>query len=251
MAKSELHPGVNADGSRARVPGYTFTPITGKWDEEDKCFYGLVRAMRDPQKWSNKFFSSILDQISANSKGGIIAEKSAFANPLDAERDWADPSKIVWVNDGTLQHGRVSERPRGNFPAGLDRLMQQAVLATRETANVNVELLGVAGRTQSGIVEQSRIAQAMAGVAWLFNSLRRFRKNQGRVLLYFINRYLPDEMQFRITNRKVVEFRKQDGVRFDIIVDQAPSSPSFQMEAWTALKEIVPALLQAGIPIPP
>lgn len=245
LEKEELHGG--------DVPGFTFRPITGKRDEDRKTWFGLMRAMKDPQRWSNKFFSQILDIINSNAKGGILAEKGAFSNIRDAERKWAKPDAIVELNDGALSRGMIQERKPAPFPSGLDRLMQVAMGAVRDTTGVNLEFLGLAERTQPGVVEGARTRQGLTTLALFFDSLRRYRKEQGRLLLHFINRYIDEGTLIRIVGEdRYVQFSKQpDMMKFDIIVDEAPTSPNMKQEVWAGLQQVLPALIKSGFPLPP
>ena len=250
LEKSPLHPG--EDGEIA--PGFTLNAVTGKRDETENKWFGLMRAMKDPQRWSNKFFSQMQDIINSNAKGGILAEKGAFSNQRKAEEDWAKSDKIIWLEDGSLsgQKPRVHERTSAAMPAGLDRLMQMAIGAVRDTSGVNIEMMGVAGRTQSGVVEQSRIQQGLITLAVFFDSLRRYRKDSGRVLLHMMNTYLPENTLIRVVGGdKYVPFVKDPSVsRFDLIVDQSPTSPNFKQEVWQSIQNFAPAMVKAGVPMP-
>ena len=249
LEKSELHPDEDTI-----IPGFTIQAITGKRDKTDNTWFGLMRAMKDPARWSNKFFSQIQDIINSNAKGGIIAEKGAFTNQRKAEEDWAKPDKIIWVEDGSLsgQKPRIQERTSAAVPASLDRLMQMAIGAVRDTSGVNIEMLGTAGRTQSGIVEQSRIQQGLITLAIFFDSLRRYRKDQGRILLHFMNAYIPDGTLIRVVGKdRYIKFAKDPSVRkFDLIVDQSPTSPNFKQEVWNTIQNFAPAMVKAGVPMP-
>lgn len=249
LEKQELHPNDND-----HIRGFTLQAITGKYDEKERRFYGLMRGMKDPQQWSNKFFSQIQDIINSNAKGGLLAEQTAFENPRKAEEDWAKPEKIVWLSDGSLsgQKPRVQERTSAAVPPGLDRLMQIAISAVRETSGVNIEMVGLAARTQSGIVEQSRIAQGLVTLSIFFTALRRYRKEQGRVLLHMMNTYIPDGTMIRVVgkNRYVPFARAASVARFDLIVDQAPTSPNFKQEVWNSFMNLAPALVKAGVNLP-
>lgn len=248
LEKSVLH---ESDDSTI-IPGFTFQALTGKRDEMDYQWYGLMRAMRDPQCWSNKFFSQIQDIINSNAKGGLLAEQDAFVNQREAEENWARPDRIVWLNSGAIREGKIQERSSASVPAALDRMLQMAIGAVRDVSGVNVEMAGLASRTQSGVVEQSRIQQGLTTLALFFDSLRRYRKDQGRVLLHFLILYLPDDTLIRVVGSdRYVRFAKDPAVRkFDLIVDQSPTSPSFKQEVWGALQQVVPALARANVPIP-
>jgi hypothetical protein len=249
LEKKELHP------AGTNCPGFTFKAMTGLRDENKNVWYGLIRGMKDPQRWANKFFSLALEVIRAGAKGGIISEEGAFTDQRKAEREWARPDSITFVEDGALsgEKPRLIPKPTQGLPAGMDRMMNFAVESIRDVPGINVEMMGMAGRTQAGVVESSRIRQGMITLATLFDSLRRYRKEQGRVLLHFIRLYLPDQMMLRIVGEeRFVQFRQDPTIRrFDVVVDQSPTSPNMKAEIWAGMQQVLPALLKSGLPIPP
>lgn len=250
LHKEELHP-----TDDAVIPGFTFRPITGKRDETKNDWFGVMRGMIDPQRWSNKFFSLILEIIRTNAKGGLMAEEGAFVNKREAEDNWARPDSITWVNPGALSGEKPSIQPKPavSVPPGLDRMMLFAISSIRDVTGVNLELMGMAERTQAGVVESARIRQGMLTLATLFDSLRRYRKEQGRVLLHMIRKYVPPQTMVRVVGEeRYVPFAHAPGIaRFDIVVDQSPTSPNMKAEVWEGLKQILPPLLKAGLPLPP
>jgi hypothetical protein len=106
---------------------FTVNFITGKRDRNKNTWYGIVRAMIDPQRWANKFFSQIHHIISSNAKGGLMVEKTAVDNPRQFEESWADPSGITWLQDGAVAKGQVQAKAAITYPAGLDKMMEYAV----------------------------------------------------------------------------------------------------------------------------
>lgn len=230
--------------------GFTREFMTAKRDRNEDTWYGIVRAMKDPQRWANKWLSQTLYIINSNAKGGLLAEKTAFDNPRQAEESWADPDAITWLREGGLQ--KIETKPDVKFPSGMDKLMEFAVSSIRDTTGVNLELLGMANRQQAGVVEQHRKQSGVTILAELFDSLRRYRKNQSRLLIDFIQKFIPDQRIVRILgengNPEFVPFMKSDESQtFDIVIDDAPHSPNQKERTWGAVMEMLP-LLQNQIP---
>jgi hypothetical protein len=222
--------------------GFQFKAMTGMRDNEAKCFYGMVRDMFDPQMWANKWLSQTMHIMNTNAKGGLLAETDAFVNTKKAERDWSDPRKIVWVKPGSLQKQKVKERTPAPLPAGLEQLMMFAISSIRDVTGVNLELLGQADREQAASLEAQRRQSAMTVLAAMFDSLRRFRKNQGKLMLKFIN-LLPEGTLIRVLEKgqhKYIPLTKvPDVAQFDVIIDQAPSSPDQKQYIWAITAQIL------------
>lgn len=234
---------------------FTYKCMTGKLDRNKNTFYGIVRALKDPQRWANKFFSQILHIINSNAKGGLLAEEGAFVNPHKAEDEWARPDSITMLTDGALSNNKVQEKSVGKYPMGIDRMMDFAITSMRDVTGVNLEMLGLAGRTQAGVLEEQRKQSGMTILAPLFNSLKRYRKEQGRVLLYFIREYISDGRLIRINGKQGQQYvpltNQDETYEYDVIVDDAPTSPNQKEQVWSMLMQMMPMIQKAGVPMPP
>lgn len=235
---------------RMAVQDFQFKCMTGMRDRAKKCFYGLVRDMLDPQRWANKWLAQTMNVMNSNAKGGLLAETDAFVNQRQAQKNWADPTKIIWVKPGSLTKEKIKERTPIPLPSGLEQLMMFAISSIRDVSGVNLEMLGQADREQAASLEAQRRQSAMTVLASLFDSLRRFRKAQGRLMLNFIM-MLPEGTLVRVLERgqyKYIPLIKQgiDVTKFDTIIDQAPTSPDQKQFVWGITAQI----LQMGI-LPP
>lgn len=232
--------------------GFRFKCITGKRDRNRNVWYGLVKGGKDPQKWANKWLSQVLHIVNSNAKGGILAERGAFANTRKAEESWSDPAAIVWMEDGAIQAGKVKERAMAQYPAGIDRLMEHALLSVRECMGVNPELLGQVAREQAGVLEYQRRQAGMTILATMFDALRLYRKLQGKLLLHLMMRYLADGRLIRIVGEegeKYVPLLEQEGVtEYDVKVDEAPSSPNQKERVWQMLQTMLPMMARMQVP---
>lgn len=246
---------VISESKAAVQSGFTIKAITGKRDRNKGTWYGMARAMKDPNKWVNKFFSSILWQLMVNPKGGLLAEKDAFDNPGAAEESWADPSKITFVKPGALIDKKIEQKPVGQPAAGMQGLMQFTMTTMPETSGINLELLGLTDRQQAGVVEAQRKQSAMAIIAWAFDAMRLYYKDSGRVMLEMVREFMADGRLIRISGESGQQYvpllkDKMTGV-FDIVVDEAPTSVNMRERVWAVLEQVIPMALKVGIKVPP
>jgi len=233
--------------------GFTRQCITGKRDRNKNFWYGLTRVMKDPQRWANKWLAQIMYIINSNAKGGLMAEVGAFVDPTKAEADWSSADKVVLLNEGGIN--KIKEKTMATYPAGLSQLMEFALNALPQVTGINLEALGLADRDQANVLEQSRKQAAYGLLAPVFDSLKRYRKNQGRILYTFIQQFISDGRMVRIVGpgyEQVLPLVKQpESFCYDVVVDQSPTAPDTKTQTWQALMQLVPAALKAGMPVPP
>lgn len=232
---------------------FTFRAITGLRDRNKNSWFGIVDLMKDPQRYANKWLSQIMFILSTNSKGGLLAEEGAFKNARKAEEDWAKPDAIVWMNNGGLQ--RVKEKGQGEYPEGVDRLLQYAIESINDVPGINLETLGLANRDQASVLETQRKQSGLTMLSIFFDSLRRYRKEQGRVLAYFIQEYISDGRLIRVLGKETAQYvplvKSKEAIQYDVVVDDAPSSPNMKERVFATLSQLIPSLLKSNIPIPP
>lgn len=224
---------------------FTWKVITAKRDRQYNSWYGLYRALKDPQQWANKWLSQILHILNSNSKGGLLYESGVFANQEEAEEAWARPDGMVELRPGSLVAGRVKEKQQAQFPTGFQVLTEFAIHAIRDVTGINLEFLGQREATQPGVLEYQRRQAGMTVLAPLFNSLQRYRRQRGKLMLYYIQTYLSDGRLIRITgdnNQQYIPLVKQADMKYDIIVDDAPTSPNQKEAVWQSFMQILPGV---------
>lgn len=216
--------------------------ITGKRDQTKGMFYGLVRVMRDPQSWANKFFSQILHIINSNAKGGILAERGAFENDQEAQESWARADRITWTKSGKLQgpNPAWAAKPQTQFPQGLQYMLELAISATRDVTGVNLEMLGMREAEQAGVLEYQRRQAGMTILQPLFDSLKTYRREQGEIILYYIQNYLADGRLIRVLGENEGQYArlvKEADYEYDLIIDDMPTSPNNKEMIWSMIGE--------------
>ena len=221
--------------------------ITGYRDESKGLWYGIVRVAKDPQRWANKFFSQVMFLLNSQAKGGIMAEKRAFDDIRDFEQKWAQSDAISLVADGALtgQNPAIIPKPVAQFPQGFFALFQESKEAISQVTGLSQEFIGTRNVDQANVLETQRRQSSLNLLAELFNSLRRYRKRQGRVMLFLIQEHLADGRLVRIVGdglKQYVPLTKENiaDVEYDIIVDDSPTSPNEKERTWAILQQMLP-----------
>lgn len=229
---------------------FTMNCIT--WEpNEDGTFSGLIRDIRDPQTWGNKFFAQLMHIVNATAKGGIIAESDAFPDVEEAKRNYARPEGIVVVNPGAISKGKVMAKPGQGFTSGVLNLIQITDQMFSEVTGINLELMGLANRDQAGVLETQRKQAAMTILATLFDSMAMFRERVGRVRLHYIQTVLADGRLIRIAGEDAQEaiplVRDKVMGKYDVVISDAPTSPNSKEKIWASIQILLPPLMQAGM----
>lgn len=231
---------------------FSYKAITAKRDRNTNTWYGLVRGMKDPQMMANKFFSQGLHILNTNAKGGLIVEQGALVDQRRAEEDWAKPDGIIVVKEGGLNKIKQKEIPV--LPPAVPAMLEYSIKAIPDTTGVNLETLGLANRDQPGVLEYQRKQAGLTILAGLFDALRRYRKEQGRLLLYFIQEYISDGRLIRIVGQQGQQYipliKQPESAVYDVIVDDAPTSPNQKERVFQILGQLLPTLAKIGV-MPP
>jgi hypothetical protein len=232
---------------------FTLKCVTGKLDRNKGVWYGVVRSMIDPQRLLNKQVSQLQRIIDVNAKGGLLAEVGAFEDPEQAKADWAASDTIVYTKDGAVAGGRVVPKPVAQYPSAIDKMFGMMNEMVPGVSGVNNEMLGVIDREQAGVVDWQRKQAAYGVLAGFFNSLRRYRRMQGRLLLKLITKYMSDGRLVRIMGKagdvRYVQLAKQpDTLKYDVIVDEAPAGPNQKERTFLFLTQFGPMLQKMGLP---
>ena len=232
---------------------FNFQCITGKRDQKTSQWYGLVRPMKDPQDWANKWLSQLLHITNTNAKGGIMAERGAFEDDRQAETSWSRQDRITWMNSGSLSgpNARWAQKPAPMYPAGHQYLTEMAVSAIRDVVGVNLEMLGMREADQPGVLEYQRRQAGMTILQPLFDSLKSFRRQQGELILYYIQHNLSDGRLVKIVGEKKGQYAplvKQAQEEFDIVVDEMPTSPNHKEMVWGMLTQLLPSMKEMLTP---
>jgi hypothetical protein len=214
--------------------------------------------MKDPARWSNKWMSQTMHIMNTTAKGGIAVERGTFFDDdAEGEASWANQEQVTFLKPGALgANPKMLPKPTSQFPQSSFELMQYAVTSLRDVSGVNVEILGMQSAAgQAASLDLQRKQSAMMILQPMFDSLRRYRKEQGRLMLYLIEHYLSDGRLIKIEGDDNAQFvpliREQafkGSAQYDVIVDQAATSANQKELTWSMLQQLLPVI---GKMLPP
>lgn len=245
-----------ASGESPYQEGFTYGALTGKYDETRRQWFGLGRPLKEPQLFTNKILSESVYILKTQAKGGLIAERNTFEDPDKAEADWAKPDSIVFVEQGAISGGKLMPKPQSPIPQGFTQMLEFAMRALPEVTGVNLEIMGMASREQSGVLESQRKQSAMTMLQWAFDSFRSFLLGQGKQTATYIRDYMADGRLIRLTGDQgdaqyVPLLKDKLSFDFDVIVEESPTSPNQVERTFAIMRELLPLLQAEGKPIPP
>lgn len=214
---------------------FSFNCVTAYLDRTTGLFYGLMKLMKDPQKWANKWMLQALHILNSNAKGGLMYEEGAIENVRQFEKDWARPDKAVKVSTGAIANQRIKEKPQAQMPASFFQMMQFAIESVREVPGISLELLGQREADQPASLEYQRRQAGTTILAPMFDNLKRYRRSHGKLMLYIIQNYLADGRLVRIVGKEGAQYvplMLQSDIKYDIIVDDQINSPDHKLMIW-------------------
>lgn len=232
-------------------------------DPERRYFFGLMRTMRDPQKYANKFFSHAVHMWASNPKGSLMYEEDLFEDEEEFKSEWAKSTGAIRVGSGKLQ----SPNPKWVHLAnsvnltGIETLLQHAVMSVSAAAGVSEQYtVGTPQdlrRTAASAVQSVKESNLVT-ISQPFDALRLFKRTQGRLVLDFVANYVPISQLTRLLGPEEQEFipALKDGKlqdQYEVVVEESPASKSKQMEIFAKIMEtnFIPQLMEIGVPIPP
>ncbi len=239
--------------NRVRAKMFKYIPVCGVWDEEDDCWYGIIRNLKDPQRMYNVGSSTVLSWVQRAPQNGWIGPKGSFADKDKWHNRSSHPGFIGEYNR------RGGDKPEMIRPPALPRHMIDLpavnLEAIRQIGGVNWEMQGQGQRQEAGVVLELRRKQAMTVIQTYFDNLRLANRLLGRLLAAYTQEYISDNRKVRILGpsgpKYVVAMRDFKFMKFDAVVEDSNDSATDQLATMYILQTALPSLVKAGIPVPP
>lgn len=232
---------------------FRYKAMTGKRDRKRGTWFGLMRPMMDPQRFTNKLFSEILHIVRTTANGGMMMEEGAVKDIGDFEKTFASADKLTWVGNGSLSSPNgprvIAKVPSPVNPA-LFQLMELAMDMVRKVTGVNDEILGLVGKEQAGVLEYQRKQAAYGILSPFFDASRRYRRDWGKLLLAQMRLYLPADKLVKIVDKGTQQYvpiaETMQAAEYDVIVDDAPSGPNSKAKVMQVLGPWLPPMVEGG-----
>lgn len=224
-----------------RPMGFTYEFLTGfPWETKEGIrFIGFVDLAKGLQDWRNSFMSLALARLATSPKAHMVIEEGAVDDQDEFMDQLANPRGIAWVPNGFVSGGRYITMPPPNFAPMERELISLADQGVNEMAGLSGIEMGQQGdlRRVSGTVVQSVKEASNTILALMFDSLRRFRKRSGKLILSFMHHFYDVETIARIVGEEDAQFILNQGdwpdaSRFDIKFDEGKASVSEKMETF-------------------
>ena len=232
---------------------FRYQCMTGKRDRNKGTYYGLVKAMMDPQRFVNKLYSEVIHIIRTNAKGGLIAEEGAIKDVRKFEDSYAQADAITYVENGTLSNqggARIQPKVPPPIPPAVFSMMEFARDMVRACTGVNEEILGLWGEINPACWRRSESRRRMASwgrtstQATLYPQLGRpDPAHDARVHAEGRTRARRGQG----TQQYVELALTMEAEEYDVVVDEAPNTPNQKAKVAAVLLPLIEQMLTAGI----
>jgi len=232
------------------LPGkrFTFNCVTGQRDEEDCIHYGFMRLLMDPQKYMTKYANQVMEIISRQAKGGLLAEEDAFVNPQEAEQAYARPGSITLLKRGGLQLVKDKEQP--SIPPASIEMFQVCNQMMRDVTGISPEVsMGMGGGDQPALTMRQRQSASTLLLAHEFDNLRRYRENEAKTIFDFLQ-FIADDRIVRVGGpfdaEAVKLIRQPFFLEYDVVMDEGTRDPNVREQYMATIERLAPTLIRTN-----
>lgn len=250
------------------VADFTLQAMTGLWDAKNRVWFGLTRLMKDPQEYTNKFFSQTMDVFNRGRKNALIVAPDAVDDPRKFEREINSPGAIAVGNPE-----KIKELTNSSLPNTLPYLLELSEKAITDVPGINTEVLGASEGDQPGVTMRQRQTQGLTVLAPFFNNERRYRMTETRLCVEYGRIYVADGRLIRLNGPEglvpqppqgggdgqtapanpaqegpvMLLFRDELSREYDIILDENPRNPNTKWEVWQQFMPFMQVALKLGM----
>jgi hypothetical protein len=214
--------------------GFTIKFKTAYFDNIRKVWYGLVRALKNPQEYADKALTEMLFTIASTSKGGVMYEEDAVTDPQRFEQQYASTKAAIPVAANALSGGKIQPKAQAALPTGYENIHAMSDAAMSDVTGIGKEFLGTATAKQvSALLESQRINQVLSTLAAYFDAITLYQIEHARLMLTYL-RILAENSAGRLiriigedgaTNYKRLNVSMLAD-EYDVVIGEAPITPA-------------------------
>ncbi len=231
--------------------------MTGKYDEIRQCYYGTMRAMKEPQRLLNQAVSDYEGFLRNIPKGGFIIETDAVPN-LEGFRDTLlKANMLTVVSPGAIAANKIIPKPAPPIPSGLLEMIQYADSAMMATVGITPDFMGMAdSKLMTAQLNAQLVRQGLMVLAPYFDSIKLFTVQSGR-LFYECFKVLMENCESKLighitneANRKDVEYLRENlDLDYDVVIEDTPQTPDERSNTFNKLLELQSIMLNKPNPV--
>jgi len=244
-AKHQLGEPINIAGDR-----FTFNPMTGHYDEEDKIWYGFEKVLMDPQRYANKFFNQTIEIMGHQAKGGGLYEEGAI-NPKQVDlfkKNYAKPGTWNEVSDLAISGGKLKEKNLPQLPAASMTIMEFCVKVMENVTGIDpVTAMGGSTGQMPGVSLKQQQKSGLLLLAQEFRSLSRFRIEEGHIIFQHL-KLLADGRLIRLGepfDSQVVQLMEEPyALDYELMLDDTERDPNIRKMYAESVMSLAPTLIR-------
>lgn len=234
--------------------GFTIKFKTAKYDPVNRLWYGMVRALKNPQEYANKALTEMLLVIAKNSKGGVMYEQDAVSDPRRFEQQYAKTDAAIMVNSGAISGNKIAPKAQAALPTGYENIHAIADASMSDVSGISKEYLGTATNKQvSALLESQRINQVLSTLAIYFDAISLYQIEHARLMLTYF-RILTENNEQRLIRivgedgatqymRIHSDFMKQE---YDVVISEVPTTPGQKAQTTEIIINMADKLMAVG-----
>jgi len=274
---------------RMQTDLFTYCCITGfreKQIGQKTEFFGLMHLLYEPQMWSSKVLSTILEIMARSNKNGLMYEAGSIVDPIKFKEEFSKPGGMMMVEDDALRSKRIELLKPPAYPHGLDMIIQQAIQGMHTATGVTDVLMGTSGKERSNVLMSNYQDKSYTLLTPLTDPLSGFRIRIGRLLAAYIQKYVPEEdinrsiedegiegltIQTQVdpntgqpaidpqTGEPIVQqiatpaqyLKQKDLMDFDVVVDLNYATTTEKQSLWQLFAQhgVLQMLTESGVPV--
>ena len=249
--------------------GFSFVPYTFAIDSETGSSYGMLRNLFDPQMEVNKAHSLVLENISGQSKPGLIAEEGAIPDIATFEDQTKTNGAVAVVAEGALTAQKVIERKPAQFSPAIGQRLQDGIAMVDKISNIHTDETTPAGQAEAVGTVQLRHRKSQLSMIDVVEQYEKFQKGMARRIMQTIIRAFPDSQiaeylsnvkKYQVQNGMIVEMDQTTGqpkgmvqlhdwrtMRYDVRLEVSSENQTARLMELNSLTSIS----NSGIPVDP